>query len=123
MAGRGGAAVHPDAVVFLAPVEAHRVLHPFLGEAEILLAARWWDAGHDAVRRVCRHSWVAIPEVRPGLKAAGVGKLAGRAPHLADAVPDRRASVVRRARPEVRLALPVFVAAELYKRVADQFAV
>jgi hypothetical protein len=124
MAGRDGALGHPDvAAVCPAPVEAHQVLRPFPGEAEILIAVRWSDADHGAVRRDVRHSWDAIPEVRRGLKAADVGRLAVRAPRLVGAVPGRLALDVRQACPEVRSGGPaVFAAAVQYKRAVDRFA-
>lgn len=116
--------VRPDAVVFLAPVEAHPGLRPFPGEAEILSAVRWSDADHDAVRRAGRRIRGAIPEARRGLKAVGAGKSAVRAQHPAGAVPDHPAlaSGVRWGCREARLRPPVFAAAELCTQAADRFA-
>ena len=55
-------------------------------------AESWLDADRDAVRRACLDMVDAIPEDHRGLQVRLVwaaGKLAGRAPRLADAVPAR----------------------------------
>ena len=118
-----------DAAVFPAPAEAGQVLHPFLGEVEILGAVNWSDADRDVVRQVCHCMVDESPEVHQDLKASDAGKLAVRALRPEDAVPDHLASDARLALDghyadlaAARWVRQAVAVAELYIQAADQFA-
>jgi hypothetical protein len=76
--------------VFLPAVAGHLDLRlPFRGAEDIHRdAVNLSGADHDAVRQVCPDMAAAILEDLRGPMALAAGKLAGREPHLADAVPD-----------------------------------
>ena len=85
---------HPDVPVFPQAAVGHLGLRlPCRGVADSHPDAEsWLDADRDAVRRACLDTVDAIPEDLRGLQVRLVwaaGKLAGRAPRLADAVPAR----------------------------------